>query len=67
MIQDLTHGEDIRGDYALFIDGKHIDGWELDDEAKRYTQETTFFRVIKNGKQTSSHGWAENGEIVQWG
>ena len=28
-----------------------------------------FFRVIKNGSQTNSHGWLdiESGEIFQWG
>jgi hypothetical protein len=66
--KDLTYGTDIRGDYALFIERKHfVDGWELDTEAKNAARGLTFFRMIENGVQQSSHGWIENDEIVQWG
>lgn len=65
---DLTFGDDIRGDYALFIDEKHfVDEYKLDKEAQKQTQELTFFRVIYNKTEQGSHGWAKNGEIVQWG
>jgi len=70
MIQDLTSNIDIRGDYALFIDKNHFIGeWKLDDYVRLriLNCEPTFFRVIKDGEQQSSHGWIENGKIVQWG
>lgn len=71
MENDLTYGEDVRGDNALFIEGSHINnnGWELDDEAQAFTEgkSPTFFRVIENGEQQSSHGWIEDGKIIQWG
>jgi hypothetical protein len=68
MKEDLTQGTDGRGDNALFIDSKHfIDGWELDAEAQKKTQNLIFFRVIENGFEQSGHGWAENGVIIQWG
>jgi len=67
---DLTFGTDVRGDYALFIDTKHfLSDWEVDDVVKQISinrGEATFFRVIHEGEQ-SSHGWLENGEIIQWG
>ena len=68
-MENLTFDFDIRGDYALFIEEKHINGWELDDYVKnRFLNcEATFFRVIKDGEQTKSHGWIENGKIAQWG
>ena len=67
--QDLTYGEDCRGDYALFIERGHINGDELDEEAKAFTKKLgpTFFRVTEHGKQRSSHGWIIAGQIVQWG
>jgi hypothetical protein len=71
MQKDLTYGEDVRGDHALFIESKHfIDGgWKLDKEAREFTKNksATFFRVIEDGEEQSGHGWIENGEIVQWG
>jgi hypothetical protein len=67
-MEDLTTGIDCRGDNALFIEAKHfIDGWSLDQEAQVVTQDLTFFRVINDGFEQSGHGWAENGEIFQWG
>jgi hypothetical protein len=67
-MEDLTYDNDIRGDYALFIDAKHfLDEWELDDETKKLVgSKLTFFRVIQDGEQ-GNHGWIENGEIIQWG
>lgn len=70
MEKDLTYGTDLRGDSALFIEQKHFNNdWELDQEAKAFTENKllTFFRVINNGQQKSSHGWIDKGEIVQWG
>lgn len=67
--EDLTYGEDVRGDHALFIERKHINGWDLDEEAQAFTEgkSPTFFRVIENGEQQSGHGWIEDGKIIQWG
>lgn len=71
MIQeDLTFGEDIRGDHALFIEEKHFGPDDvLDEDTKSVVagREATFFRVIRNGEETSSHGWIEYGEVMQWG
>ena len=54
-MEDLSFGFDIRQDYALFIEEKHIksDGWSFDDYVKnRFLNcEATFFRIIKNGYQ----------------
>jgi len=67
-VKDLTTGTDIRGDEALFIEAVHIDGWELDTEAQEAVGNSLhFFRVLDNGEQTRSHGWIENGRIIQWG
>ena len=69
MREDLTYGEDARGDHALFIDEKHFldNGWKLDNTAKEAAGSLTFFRVISGGEEQSGHGWIEDGEIVQWG
>ena len=67
---DWDYGTDCRGDYALFIEEANFDSeWELTEDAKDITKGmgATFFRVIRNGEQTSSHGWIEDAEIVQWG
>ena len=67
---DLTFGEDIRGDHALFIHERHFpgDGWTLDQEAKNIIgRSTRFFRIITDEGQTREHGWIENGKIIQWG
>lgn len=69
-IRDLSYGTDVRGDHALFIELKHIldDGWGLDEEAMSVVgNELTFFRIIEHGIQQHSHGWIEEGRIVQWG
>jgi len=70
-MEDLSYGTDIRGDYALFIEAKHFigNGWELDAQTKEQLRgcNPTFFRAISKGKQLQSHGWIEDGEIVQWG
>ena len=66
--KDLTFGEDLRGDYGLFIHARHfLAEWELDAEAQEKTQELTYFRVINGDGSQGHHGWAENGKIVQWG
>jgi hypothetical protein len=68
MVKDLTYGTDIRGDHALFIESKHINGWNVDDEVKDVLEDfPTFFRVIENGKEQSGHGWIKDGKIIQWG
>jgi len=71
MKKDLTFGTDCRGDDALFIERKHfINEWELDLEVNKFFQQIlspTFFRVIYDGIESHSHGWIENGEIIQWG
>lgn len=70
MQKDLTFGNDIRGDYALFIEKKHfINGGEaVDEETKKAAgSDMVFFRVIENGIEQRGHGWLENGKIFQWG
>jgi hypothetical protein len=69
---DMTFGYDARGDYALFIDKKRMkdsDSFneETTDYLKNKIREATFFRLIDDGEQLRSHGWIENGKIVQWG
>lgn len=69
---DMTFGYDARGDYALFIDKKRMkdsDGFneETTEYLKNKIREATFFRLIDGGEQLRSHGWIENGKIVQWG
>ena len=68
--KDLTKGEDVRGDHALFIERKHFQkGNALDWETFELTKdsEAVFFRIIENGEQQHSHGWIERGQIIQWG
>ena len=69
--EDWDEGQDARGDYATFIESKHIvgDGWSLSKEGQELMAgcEPTFFRLLMDGVQHSSHGWIEDGEIVQWG
>jgi hypothetical protein len=72
MAQDLTYGEDERGDNALFIEEKHFidDGWKLSKKAKSFLsdrKDALFFRVIRNGEEQRGHGWIEKGEVIQWG
>jgi hypothetical protein len=67
---DLTYGEDVRGDHALFIDQRHfIADWKVDEDAAQMVGSgATFFRLIANGVQKHAHGWVNNkGDIVQWG
>ncbi len=67
-IEDLSYGEDSRGDEAYFIDEKHITGtWRVDKEAALEMDEEVFFRVIKDGKETDRHGWLRKSRILQWG
>lgn len=73
--KDLTYGEDIRYDYALFIEDKHFPSeWEIDAKVKSFMKKETdnkehvfYFRVIHNGEQQRGHGYIQNGEIIQWG
>jgi hypothetical protein len=67
--EDLSFGDDIRGDEALFIEDKHFDGDDVDNEVKsfilemindgeiRLDEKIIFFRVIEDGIETDSHGW----------
>jgi hypothetical protein len=68
-IGDLTYGEDVRGDFAYFIESKHFrhGDWRVDHETRTRSQEPVFFRVLQDGVQTSSHGWLEDCVVVQWG
>ena len=69
-MEDFSKDTDIRGDYALFIEAKNFTPRsDLKPEAKQRMKgcQPTFFRVIVDGKQQHSHGWIEDGEIVQWG
>ena len=67
-IDDLSYGVDGRGDYAYFMEEKHvISDWKVDKKAATGSNEAIFFRLIKDGKQTRSHGWIEDDTIVQWG
>ena len=71
--RDFEQGIDARGDQAVFIESRHINGWELDETSKKYIQITFedvfFFRVIKDGIQQSGHGYIDvtEGRIIQWG
>jgi hypothetical protein len=72
MEEDLTYGQDSRGDNAFFIEEFHFTdkGWGLDAETKKFLSgknNATFFRVIRNGIEQRGHGWIEAGEIIQWG
>ena len=68
-IKDLSFGTDARGDYALFVDHSHINGWDIDAAVQDAigNDEPTFFRVLWDGKAQPSHGWIEGNKIVQWG
>lgn len=68
-IEDLSFGIDCRGDEAFFIESFHINGWGIDSDAKEALRGKAleFFRVLENGSEVHSHGWIENGKIVQWG
>ena len=69
--EDLSIGEDCRGDEALFIDESHFlpDGWSVDEEAKESIRGEQFFRVIDSaGFEQHGHGWVNSeGEVLQWG
>ena len=69
MQKDLTFGIDVRGDEAFFIETRHFSPTgDLDEEAKTALgSRTEFFRVLDDGEEQHSHGWIENGEVVQWG
>ena len=69
MSKDLTYGEDVRGDRALFIHVKHfLEDDTLDDEAKEAAGDGAhFFRLIDDDGERHAHGWVEDGEIIQWG
>lgn len=68
---DMTFGYDARGDYALFIDKKRLKDDGFDEETTEYlknsVKDTTFFRLIDGKDQLRTHGWIENGKIIQWG
>ena len=67
-VDDLSFGMDRMGEYALFIDAKHIDGWKLDKHVIKVTRgRAVFFRVITEGEQSQSHGWIEKNRVSQWG
>lgn len=67
-VEDLTFGIDKKGEYALFIDAKHINGWKLDKHVIKVTRgRAVFFRVISGGEQSQSHGWIEKNRVAQWG
>ena len=67
--EDLTFGDDIRGDETLFIEDKHFDGDDVDNEVKSFIvdmikdgeiyedEKILFFRIIEDGEETDSHGW----------
>lgn len=67
--QDLSYGIDVRGDFAYFIEAWHFndDGWSVDKDAVCKEPVPTFFRVLKDGIQTSSHGWIDGHKVIQWG
>jgi hypothetical protein len=67
-VEDLTYGTDPRGDYAYFIDIRHLeDGWTVDEEARTHKSEAIFFRLISSGEIKHQHGWIEDNKVVQWG
>lgn len=71
--RDLSYGTDFRGDQALFLYRSHVKGWDLDRKASAKVEELgaggpVFFRLLdESGRQTGTHGWAENGKVTQWG
>lgn len=67
---DMTFGYDARGDYALFIDKKRLNGDSFDEETTKELKKiggSTFFRLINDNQQLRTHGWIEDGKIIQWG
>lgn len=72
-------GEDLRGDIALFIERKHLDGWLFDQavlrKLKRLKVKTMLFRLLEQGRQQTTHGWVSLvrkgrlivAEVEQWG
>jgi len=69
VIADLSHGDDARGDWVYFIEGKHFsdDEWSVDDQARTNSSDPEFFRVLHNGVQEHGHGWIKDNRIIQWG
>jgi hypothetical protein len=68
--KDLQFGPDCRGDWALFIERFRINGWDIDAEAAASAARAdgpVFFRVLDQGIEQGSHGFIEDGRIVQWG
>ena len=72
----LTFDIDKRGDYAFFIDEKHISGFSISDDVKNaisdyddICDDWVFFRVLSDEKETDRHGFISISElaIVQWG
>jgi hypothetical protein len=69
----FSFGYDCRGDYAFFLPMNYVrpDGWGLYPEAVPCGPNSTdpvFFRGLDlNNEETSSHGWIEGDQIVQWG
>ena len=62
---DLSFGADCRGDYALFLEAKHVQGdGSLDINVG---EEPVYLRFIINGEEQRVHGWAKGNQIVQWG
>jgi hypothetical protein len=67
---DMKFGHDLRGDYALFIDKKRLKNDCFDEETTellKKIKDATFFRLIDGNQQLRTHGWIENGKIIQWG
>lgn len=70
--QDLTFGPDIRGDWAFFVERRHLlpDGLTFDNEVNRRgvgVLNPVFFRIIQNGVQQTSHGFLGQVFIPQYG
>lgn len=81
-IADLSYGEDVRGDMALFIEARHFfhgprNNWppdalsELDNEAanavRKQGGDLVFFRQLLGGIQQSTHGFVRDKWVIQWG
>ena len=68
--KDLSFGYDCRGDYAFFVEANHFNGWKIDRAACAALVnegDLVYFRKIQGGVETSTHGWIEGTEVVQWG
>jgi hypothetical protein len=70
MIEDLTLGTDSAGEECLYVESKHILGWDIDKTASASIREligrhdldagsVLYFIELEDGRQTSSDGFID--------